>query len=193
MEDWHPLAAVQSSRVRLLRIRRLRRKPTAGELQSDARSLHSYNDFHNDYRDNRHNNYRHYRDHYYRYNYRNCNNYSGIVTSRGKQFCQPAAGELHSDARSLHSCNDFHNDYRDNRHNNYRHYRDHYYRYNYRNYNNYSGIVTSRGKQFCQPAAGELHSDARSLQHSNNSHNDYWHNRDYCNSDSCKYYRPDSR
>ena len=39
---------------------------------------------------------------------------SGIVTSRGKQFCQPAAGELHSAARSLHSCNDFHNDYRDN-------------------------------------------------------------------------------
>ena len=103
----------------------------------------------------------------------------------------PLPVSLHSDARSLHhSNNNFHNDYRYNR--------DYYYRHNdYRDYNNYSVIVSSRGKQCRQPAAGELQSDARSLQHSNNNfHNDYrdyWHNHNYSNSNSCRYYRPDCR
>ena len=196
MEVCRSLVAVRSSRVRLLRIQRLCLEPTDGELQPNARSSEQqfFFQFNNlyDYSVYRHNDYRYNRDYYYRHNdYRDYNNYSVIVSSRGKQCRQPAAGELHSDARSLHhSNNNFHNDYRYNR--------DYYYRHNdYRDYNNYSVIVSSRGKQCRQPAAGELQSDARSLQHSNNNfHNDYrdyWHNHNYSNSNSCRYYRPDCR
>jgi hypothetical protein len=87
MEDWHPRVAVRPFCVRLLRIRRLRRQPAAGELHSDARSLLSYIG----YRDYQHNNYREH-DNYRQDDYReHDNSYSVIVSSRGKQLFRSAA------------------------------------------------------------------------------------------------------
>jgi hypothetical protein len=123
MEVCYPFVVVRSSRVRLLSNQRLRLEPTAGELQSVARSrskqfCFQFNNLYyaawrrHDYpvRDNW--------DYYNRHNgYGNYNSHSVIVGSRGQQLRQPAAGELHSDARGLHrSNNDSHNDYRDHWH-----------------------------------------------------------------------------
>jgi hypothetical protein len=204
MENYRPLDAVRPARVRLLGHQSLCLEPTAGELPADASSRSKqfyfqlnniYNhsaEWHNDYSTRRgYNN----RD----YCYRNYNSHSVIVGSRSKQHSQPAAGELHSDARSLHSYNDFHDDYRDDwncyyRNNYYWNY--YYWNYYYRNgwnchYRNddyrrrSNSFVINGGGQPRRPVAGDLYPHAGSI-HTDYCpgyyHNDYrddrWNYRD---------------
>ncbi len=93
-------------------------QPAAGELHPDAGGLHPYDNYFYNYWDNRdYRNNRHYRN--YRNNRRhrdndnrNHNKYI-VIDGGGKQSRRPAAGDLCSHTRSLHSDNDYSYDYRD--------------------------------------------------------------------------------